>query len=123
MSKGLKVHVGGGYDAMAARVARAYRSAGRLAERGAARRGTAEDRLTFVSWNALSKAMTVKRLELLRRLRRRPAPSVAALARQLRRDYKRVHQDVEALEAAGLIARERGRLSAQYDEIRTVIAL
>jgi predicted transcriptional regulator len=118
MSKGLKVHVGGGYDAMAARVARAWKRA----ERGAAG-GKAEDHLTFVSWSALSKAMTGKRLELLRRLRRRPAASVAALARGLRRDYKRVHQDVEALEAAGLIARERGRLSTQYDEIRTVIAL
>ncbi len=119
MSKGVRVHVGGTYDAMAARVARAWRRA----ETGRARRGEAEDHLTFVSWNALSKAMTGKRLELLRRLHRRPAPSVAALARQLRRDYKRVHQDVAALEAAGLIARERGRLSAAYDEIRTVIAL
>ena len=123
MSKGLKVHVGGTYDAMAQRVARAYRSAGRPAKRGPARRGSAEDRLTFVSWSALSKAMTGKRLELLRRLHLRPAASVAALARQLRRDYKRVHADVAALEAAGLIARERGRLSAEYDEIRTVIAL
>lgn len=119
MKKGLKVHVGGGFDAVAARVARAWHRA----ERSRVRRGAAEDHLTFVSWAALSKAMTEKRLELLRRLHRRPAKSIAALARQLRRDYKRVHQDVEVLEAAGFIARDRGALRADYDEIRTVIAL
>jgi predicted transcriptional regulator len=119
MSRSLKIHVGGGFDAVARRVARAWHRA----ERGRTGRAAAEEHLTFVSWVALAKAMTEKRLELLRRLHRRPAKSVAALARGLRRDYKRVHQDVAALEAAGLIARGRGGLRADYDEIRTVIAL
>lgn len=117
------VRVGGDFDAMATRVARAWHRAG-AGGRGA-RKGAVgpEDNLTFVSWEALAKAMTGKRLELLRHLRRRRAASVAELARRLKRDYKRVHQDVEALEAAGLIARDDRGLSADYAEIRTVIAL
>lgn len=35
-----------------------------------------------------------------------PAPSVKALAERLRRDYKRVHEDVETLAASGLVRRE-----------------
>lgn len=117
------LRVGGDFDAMAKRVARAWHRAepgGRGARKLAA---GAEDNLTFVSWEALAKAMTGKRLDLLRHLRRRRAASVAELARRLKRDYKRVHQDVEALEAAGLIARDGRGLSADYAEIRTVIAL
>jgi predicted transcriptional regulator len=48
---------------------------------------------------------------------------VAALARSLGRDYKRVHADVEALATAGLIERDREGLRAEYEEIRTVVAL
>jgi len=117
MTRKVQVHVGGNYAAMAARVARAWHRADKA--RGAA----SEEHLTFVSWTALAGAMTDKRLALLRHLRRRRAASVADLARRLKRDYKRVHQDVEALEAAGLIARDGRGLRADYDEIRTVIAL
>ena len=116
MSKVLKVHVGGGFDAVAGRVAEAWRRA----ERGEA---VNEDHLTFVSWETLSKVMTPKRFELLRHLHRHPAVSVASLARSLARDYKRVFEDVEALNQAGLIERDKEGLRADYDEVRTVIAL
>lgn len=116
MTKGLQVHVGGGFSAIAERVARAWHKA----ERGGR---VKEDHLTFVSWDALSKVMTGKRFELLRHLHRSPAESVAALARSLGRDYKRVHEDVEALSAVGLIERGADGLRADYDEILTVIAL
>jgi predicted transcriptional regulator len=116
MKRKLQVHVGGNFDSAAKRVADAWRRA----ERGEA---VSEDHLTFVSWDALSKVMTTKRFELLRHLHRQPAASVAALARNLGRDYKRVHEDVEALAAAGLIERDDAGLHADYDEIRTVIAL
>ena len=116
MSRDLRVHVGGGFDAVAKRVARAWHQA----ERG---EKVDEDHLTFVSWNALAKVMTEKRFELLRHLHRFPAASVAALARSLGRDYKRVHEDVEALSAVGLIERDKTGLRADYDEIRTIIAL
>lgn len=116
MSRNLKIHVGETFDTMAKRVAEAWHRA----ERGEA---VSEDHLTFVSWDALSRTMTGKRFELLRHLHRNPAVSVAALARCLRRDYKRVHEDVEALTAAGLIERDETGLRAEYDEIRTVIAI
>jgi predicted transcriptional regulator len=48
---------------------------------------------------------------------------IRALARDLGRDYKRVHDDVSALEAVGLIERKDGTLRADYDEIRTSISL
>jgi predicted transcriptional regulator len=67
--------------------------------------------------------LTPRRLELLRHLHRRPVPSIAALARALGRDYKRVHADVEALAAAGLIDRAPTGLRADYGEIRASIAV
>lgn len=81
-----------------------------------------EDHLTFASWDALASVMTTKRFEMLRYLHHNPQASVAALARSLARDYKRVHQDVEALMDAGLIERLDGGLTTQYDEIRASIA-
>ncbi len=65
-----------------------------------------------------------KRLELLRHVRQNQAASVAEPARALRRDYKRVHEDVGLLVAAGLLDRtEAGGLCSTYDEIRTLISL
>lgn len=116
MNRTVNIRVGGDFDATAKRVADAWRAA----EEGEI---TAQNNLTFVSWDALSKVMTAKRMELLRHLHRNPAVSVAALARSLGRDYKRVHEDVESLSAAGLIDRDDAGLHADYAEIRTVIAL
>ena len=45
------------------------------------------------------------------------------MARDLGQDFKRVHEDVKALEAIGLIEREGGLLRADYDEIRASIRL
>ena len=62
---------------------------------------------------------------LPRKLRENPerVKIIRALARDLGRDYKRVHDDVSALEAVGLIERKDGTLRADYDEIRTSISL
>jgi predicted transcriptional regulator len=94
--------VGGSLKDAGARVADAWRRA----ERGEP--VEPEDHVTFVSWSALASRMTDKRYELLRRLHRQPAVSVRALARDIGRDFKRVHEDVKALEAIGLIEREGG---------------
>jgi predicted transcriptional regulator len=117
MSRKVTVHVGGGFDRVADRVAKAWHRAAR----GEGVR--TEDHVTFANWRALASVMTDKRFELLRHLHRQPEPSVAALARSLGRDYKRVHADVEALATAGLIERDREGLRAEYEEIRTVVAL
>jgi predicted transcriptional regulator len=61
------------------------------------------------------RVLTPKRLELLRHLHQAPAKSIRALAQAVGRDYRRVHEDVEALEAAGLIDRDKNGLRADYD--------
>ena len=78
--------------------------------------------VTFESWEGMTKTLTPKRLEVLRHLHAHPAASIADLARRLGRDYKRVHEDVEILSAAGLVERtDVGGLRARYDEIRASI--
>ena len=112
-----QVLVGGTLREATGRVAEAWRRA----ERGEA--VEAEDNVTFVSWAALASHMTEKRYELLRHLHEHPAASIRALARDLGRDFKRVHEDVTALEAIGLIEREDGLLRADYDEIHASLRL
>jgi predicted transcriptional regulator len=113
--KGVTLHVGESFDAVAQRVADAWHRA----ERG---EDVHERHVTFVSWAAISRVMTEKRYELLRYLRRHPARSVAALARENGRDYKRVHEDVEALAEIGLIERDHG-LRTPCDQIETTISI
>src|SRR5437763_1437037 len=111
------VHVGLDDAALKARFA----SAMRRAEAGEA---VCESHVTFESWEGLSKVLTGKRLALLRHLRAHPAASIAELGRALGRDYKRVHEDVEILMAAGLVDRTpEGGVRAAYDEIRASIPL
>ncbi len=82
-----------------------------------------QDNVTFLTWSSLASVMTDKRHALLRHLHEKPEPSIRALARALGRDYKRVHDDVTALEAVGLIERDGTMLRADYTEIRTSITL
>jgi predicted transcriptional regulator len=112
-----QVLVGGSLREAAARVARVWHQA----ERGEP--VEAEDTITFTSWSALAAVMTEKRYALLRHLHQHPAASIRALAREVGRDYKRVHEDVAALEAIGLIERDGDRLRADYAEIRASILL
>lgn len=107
--------VGGSLRDAAARVADAWHRA----ERGEV--VAPQDTVTFATWSALASVMTDRRHELLCHLHAHPAPSIRALARDLGRDFKRVHADVTALEAIGLIEREGGTLRAGYDEIQTTI--
>jgi predicted transcriptional regulator len=100
--------------------ARRFIDAWHRAERGQA---VDERHFSFESWEGMAKVLTPKRLALLRHLRRHPAASVAALARGLGRDYKRVHEDVEALVEAGLVERDEAGLRAEYDEIGVTIAV
>ena len=113
--KEITLHVGENFDTVARRVANAWHRA----ERG---EDVREHHVTFASWEAVASVMTKKRYELLRYVRRHPVRSVAALARDIGRDYKRVHEDVEALAKIGLIERENG-LRTPFDEIQTRIAI
>ncbi len=109
MSKKVHAHVGTMED-----MGRRFVSAWRRLESGEKVR---ERHLTFPDLPELLNALTPKRLELLREVRREPAPSVRALADRLGRDYKRVHGDVETLSAAGLLMRDETGISAPYDVI------
>ena len=113
-----KLIVGGSLRDAAARVADAWKRAqnGESVE--------AEDNVTFVSWSALASVMTDKRHELIRHLHAHPAKSIRELSRMLSRDFKRVHEDVTALERVGLIERsEDGSLTAAYSQIQATILL
>ena len=110
----IKVHVDG-LDQTAERFVDAWK-------RAEAGDRTPQRHLSFDNLETLLKVLTPKRYALLRRLHAHPAASVAALARDLGRDYKRVHEDVEALTAAGLIEREGG-LTAPYDAIEARMAM
>ncbi len=82
-----------------------------------------ERHLAFESWDALSRVMTGKRMELLHYVRRHKVTSVRALAKALGRDYSNVHADVQVLSAAGLLDTADGGVQADYDVIETKIAI
>ncbi len=114
--KHINIHVGEGFDAVAKRVAEAWHRA----ERG---EPVQERHVSFVSWDLLSSVMTNRRYELLRYVHHHPAKNIASLAREMHRDYKRVYEDVHALESAGLISRRGGMWCADYNRIDSSIHL
>ncbi len=82
-----------------------------------------EAHVTFLSFQAMTETLSPRRLELLRFVRQHGAASVRELAASLGRDYKNVHQDVSALELAGLLVREGRRLAAPWNEVQASISL
>lgn len=64
-----------------------------------------------------------RRFRLLRHLHGHPEPSVSALARSLKRQFRRVHGDVVALEGAGLVDRSSGTVAATADRLSVEIRL
>ena len=107
----LQVHVGDTLHDMSARAIDAWHRS----ERGDAR---PERHLSLPDLESLHRLLSPRRLELLRHVRRAGGvASVAALARELGRDYRRVHGDVAALEHAGLLEREHDRLITPFDKV------
>jgi predicted transcriptional regulator len=113
----VKITVGGAFEEEAAR---GFVDAWHRAERGEVFR---ERRLAFESWDALTRVLTNKRMDLLRYVHRHDVKSVRALAKALGRDYSNVHADVQALMAAGLLDSGAEGLRADYDAIETKIAM
>jgi predicted transcriptional regulator len=116
MSK-VKISVGGDLENAAARN---FVGAWHRAERGKKFR---EHHLAFESWDALSRVLTGKRVELLRYVRRHEVKSIRALAKALERDYSNVHADVQALTEVGLLETTGDGVRADYDAIETKIAI
>jgi predicted transcriptional regulator len=72
----------------------------------------------FADVGQLFAVFTPKRWDLLAALREAGPMTIAELARQVRRDYKNVHGDVEKLiEWQAVEKDDQGRISAPYDEI------
>lgn len=119
--KELQIHVGDSLDAMGRRFVEAWHRA----ERGELTEANAERHLGFETFELFARVMTPRRLELLRHVHRHPPRSIRALSIALGRDYRRVHADVEALVAAGLLDRDATGLHADYETVcmETRIAL
>jgi len=111
----VKLHVGS-VDEMGKRFVDAWHRA----ERG---EKVEEAHLTFLDLKAMLSTLTPRRLDLLRHVHREPVATVAALARALKRDYKRVHDDVVALTQAGLIARDKNGIRAPFDSVQLIVSL
>src|SRR6266481_1835049 len=110
----LRVHVGDTLDDMGRRFVDAWHRA----ERGELTQQNAERHVGFETFETFSRIMTPKSLELLRHVHRHGARSIRALAIALGRDYRRVHEDVEALVHAGLLGRDESGLHADYETVK-----
>lgn len=78
----------------------------------------------FESPAALFRAITPKRWELIEVLQMGGPLGVRALARELGRDVKRVHEDAHKLVEIGLVEKDAaGKLSVPFSEIRADFVL
>ena len=113
----LQITVGGSIEQDASR---RFIDAWHRAEKGKRFR---ERHLIFENWETLARVLTGKRMELLGYVRLNEVRSIRALAQALGRDYRNVHADVKALEAAGLVENTPKGVRADYDAIETRIAI
>lgn len=104
----VKVHVGETMDDVGDRFIDAWHRM----ERG---EDVNERHVSFADWETMVRVLSPKRLELLRYVHQHPAKNIRVLALAVGRDYRRVHDDVEALEAAGLLERDKEGVRADYD--------
>jgi predicted transcriptional regulator len=82
------------------------------------------EHLSFASYEQFTSAFSEKRYDLLRRLKSLGPSSIRALSKDLARDYKSVHGDVQKLLELGLIEkRDDGLIEAPYDTIVSEINL
>lgn len=94
-------------------------------QRGRLRLMQNEKHVSFEKWETMVRVLSPRRLELLRHVHRTPAKNIRVLAQALGRDYRRVHEDVAALKAAGLLDRDKTGVRADYDafDVRMRVAL
>ena len=84
----------------------------------------ARDHVTFLGLDAFMAAMSPRRLDLLRHLRRGGPMSVRRLAGEVGRDYKSVHRDIAMLIAAGLVDRlAKDEVAVTWDRAVTELDL
>jgi len=109
MNGKFRVHIGGPED-----MGQRFIDAWQRAERG---EEVDEANVTFRDLETLLAALTPKRLQLLRYIRRNQARSIKAIATGLDRNYKNVHKDVQELTKLGLLCRTPDGVLAPYGEV------
>lgn len=84
-----------------------------------------EEKIFFNNEKSLFKTLSPKRCELLRYLHGHHDTTILALAKQLKRDYRNVYQDVKALSQIGLMIKnsKTGKYSVPWQSIVTEISL
>src|SRR4030067_1983282 len=100
---------------------------GEAIERGKRFKTVKEPEIYFTSFEALRKALTPKRLELLPVIKTQKPQSINELARMAKRDLKNVADDVKYLEKIGLIEKKEDRNKTtpivKFDKINLEIAV
>ena len=81
------------------------------------------DVISFESPEVLFRRITPKRWTVLTALQSSGPQSVRELARQVQRDVKNVHGDVQALIEIGLVERKGTTVRVPFDEIRAAFRL
>jgi predicted transcriptional regulator len=114
----VQVHVGETMEEVGARAVGAWHRMARGEQ-------VDEKHVSFATWETMLRVLSPKRLELLRHVHQNPAPNIRALAQSLHRDDRRVHDEVEARAAAGLLDRDADGVRADYDafDVRMTVAL
>lgn len=83
--------------------------------------------VSFESIKAVKKALTIKRIQLLRVIKHKHPKSLRELSRMLRRDIKNVSEDIRILQQVGLVSIEKKGKSfmpqVRFDEIDLRVAL
>ncbi|MBI4685303.1 MAG: MarR family transcriptional regulator [Nitrospirae bacterium] len=100
---------------------------GEAVKRGEKFKPVKEPEIYFTSFEALRKALTPKRLELLHIIKTKKPFSINELARVAKRDVKNIAEDVKYLEQIGLIEKKEtdNRITPiiNYDRIALEIAV
>jgi predicted transcriptional regulator len=96
-------------------------------EKGERFKPVKEPEIYFTSFEALRKALTPKRLELLHIIKIKKPSSINELARMAKRDVKNIAEDVKYLEQMGLIEKKetdnKTTPMINYDKIAFEIAV
>lgn len=79
--------------------------------------------VTFDSLNTLLATLTSRRWELLGELQAGDKISLRELARRLKRDIRRVHEDVHRLIDVGLVVQDDDGVHVPFDEIRAELEM
>jgi predicted transcriptional regulator len=112
----IAVHIGT-LDDMGRRFVEAWKEA----EAG---REVAGEHVTFLGFDSFLAALSPKRIELIRHVRKVGPCSIRRLSQELGRDYKSVHGEVMRLIDAGLIERgPSGEVAVQWDRLVTELDL